>query len=63
MERHELENSQEQLQNNAEELKEQYFDDMINLPYLLYRNPDLFRIFKNGFEDSIYLTQLRWKKV
>ncbi|WP_148357639.1 cache domain-containing sensor histidine kinase [Peribacillus simplex] len=61
VERHELENSQEQLQRNAEEL-EQYFDDMINLPYLLYRNPDLFRIFKNGFEDSIYFNPIAMEK-
>ena len=57
VEQYELENSREQLQKNADEL-EQYFDDMIDFPYILYRNPDLFRIFKNGFEDSIYFNPM-----
>ncbi|MGG3557109.1 sensor histidine kinase [Peribacillus frigoritolerans] len=61
VEQHELENSREQLQKNADEL-EQYFDDMIDIPYILYRNPDLFRIFKNGFEDSIYLNPMTMEK-
>lgn len=54
VEQHELENSEAQLEKSSEEL-EQYAEDIINLPYILYRNPDLFRIFKHGFEDSIYL--------
>lgn len=61
MEQYELENSREQLQKNADEL-EQYFDDMIDFPYILYRNPDLFRIFKNGFEDSIYFNPMTMEK-
>ncbi|MGG1574539.1 hypothetical protein [Fictibacillus sp. NRS-1165] len=49
------------MQRNADEL-DQYFDDMVNLPYVLYRNPDLFRIFEHGFEDSIYLDQSSMEK-
>ncbi|TDL74977.1 cache domain-containing sensor histidine kinase [Peribacillus frigoritolerans] len=61
VEQHELENSREQLQKNADEL-EQYFDGMIDFPYILYRNPDLFRIFNNGFEDSIYFSPKTMEK-
>ncbi|MED4690180.1 sensor histidine kinase [Peribacillus frigoritolerans] len=61
VEQYELENIREQLQKNADEL-EQYFDDMIDFPYILYRNPDLFRIFKNGFEDSIYFNPMTMEK-
>lgn len=57
IETHELENSQEQMEKLSVEL-EQYFDDMVNLPYILYRKPDFFRIFTNGFEDSIYFNQI-----
>ncbi|RKL64872.1 histidine kinase [Salipaludibacillus neizhouensis] len=53
VEQHELEISHNQMEKFSEEL-EKYFSDMINLPYLIYRNPDLFRIFNNGFEESIY---------
>ncbi|ANC78747.1 histidine kinase [Fictibacillus phosphorivorans] len=56
VEEYELNNSKMQLEKNAEDLQ-QYFDDMVNLPYILYRNPDLFRIFTEGFEDSIYFDQ------
>jgi two-component system sensor histidine kinase YesM len=61
VEQHELENSREQLQKNAEEL-EQYFDGMIDFPYILYRDPDLFRIFNSGFEDSIYFSPKTMEK-
>lgn len=61
VEEHELENSREQLQKNADEL-EQYFDSMIDFPYILYRDPDLFRIFSNGFEDSIYFSPKTMEK-
>ncbi|MDQ0856533.1 sensor histidine kinase [Bacillus sp. V2I10] len=61
VEQHELENSRDQLQKNAEEL-EQYFDGMIDFPYILYRDPDLFRIFNNGFEDSIYFSPKTMEK-
>ncbi|MFC0273261.1 sensor histidine kinase [Metabacillus herbersteinensis] len=61
VEQHELETSHEQMEKLSEEL-EQYFNDLINLPYILYRNPDLFRIFNNGFEDSIYLDQIAMEK-
>ncbi|MDQ0897697.1 MULTISPECIES: sensor histidine kinase [unclassified Paenibacillus] len=57
VERHELENSREQMQQVSEDL-EQYFDDIVNLPYILYRNPDLFRVFEQGFESSLYFNQL-----
>ncbi|TDL31015.1 HAMP domain-containing protein [Jeotgalibacillus sp. S-D1] len=61
VEQHELENSEAQLEKSSEELQ-QYADDIINLPYILYRNPDLFRIFKNGFEDSIYIDPMATEK-
>ncbi|MFC7322464.1 cache domain-containing sensor histidine kinase [Halobacillus campisalis] len=54
VEQHELENSREQIQESSVEL-EQYFDEMINLPYILYRDPDLFRIFNNEADDTAYL--------
>ncbi|MFD0698102.1 sensor histidine kinase [Paenibacillus sp. GCM10027628] len=57
VERHELENSREQIGQASEDL-EQYFDDIVNLPYILYRNPDLFMIFEKGFESSLYFNQL-----
>ncbi|MDN4526464.1 sensor histidine kinase [Fictibacillus fluitans] len=61
VERHELQNSRAQMQKNAEELQ-QYFGDLVDLPYILYRNPDLFRIFQHGFKDSIYLDQSSMEK-
>lgn len=57
VEQHELKNSEEQLEKISVEL-EQYFNDMINLPYILYRNPDFFRIFTDGYEDSIYFNPI-----
>ncbi|WP_173917564.1 sensor histidine kinase [Halobacillus sp. Marseille-Q1614] len=54
VEQHELENSREQIQESSEEL-EQYFNEMIDLPYILYRDPELFRIFNNEIDDSAYL--------
>ncbi|MCL6571828.1 MAG: histidine kinase [Bacillus sp. (in: Bacteria)] len=57
VERHEIENSHEQMQQASEDL-EQYFDDIVNLPYILYRNPDLFMIFEKGFERSLYSNRL-----
>nr|WP_191297207.1 sensor histidine kinase [Paenibacillus sp. PL91] len=61
VERHELENSSEQMQQASEEL-EQYLDDIVNLPYILYRNPDLFRVFEQGFDRSHYFNQLEMYK-
>lgn len=61
VERHELENSREQMQQASEDL-EQYFDDIVNLPYILYRNPHLFTIFEKGFERSFYLNRLEMDK-
>lgn len=57
VERHEIENSREQIGQASEDL-EQYFDDIVNLPYILYRNPDLFMIFEKGFDSSLYFNQL-----
>lgn len=57
VERHELENSQEQIQQASADL-EQYFDEIINLPYILYRNPDLFRVFEEGLEEDFYYKQI-----
>lgn len=56
VERHELENSRKQMQLASEEL-EQYFNELINLPYSLYRNPDLFMVFERGIERSLYFSQ------
>ncbi|MBW5446495.1 HAMP domain-containing protein [Cohnella sp. CFH 77786] len=61
VEKFELKNSREQLQKTSEDL-EQYFQDMVDLPLILYRNPDLFRVFERGFEDSIYSNQLEIDK-
>ena len=38
------------MEKRSEEL-EQYFHEMVNLPYLIYRNPDLFTIFTEDSED------------
>ncbi len=46
-----LEVSQNQMNKLSEEL-EQYFHEMVNLPYLIYRNPDLFQIFMEESADS-----------
>lgn len=58
VERHELENSREQMQQASEDL-EQYFNDIVNLPYILYRNPDMFMVFEKGMESSLYFKQLQ----
>lgn len=57
VEQHELEVSRNQMEKASTEL-EQYFHDVVSLPYVSYRNPDLFRIFKDGFEDSIYFNPI-----
>lgn len=63
VEHHELENSQEQVQQAAADL-EQYFEEIVNLPYVIYRNPDLFRVFEQGFEGAgaFYFNQLELDK-
>ncbi|MFT0803670.1 histidine kinase [Bacillus swezeyi] len=61
VEEHELEVSHDQMETLSEELQ-QYFHDKINLPYNLYRTPDLYRIFQNGFEDSIYFNPIAVEK-
>lgn len=45
-----LKASHSQMDKLSEEL-EQYFDEMVNLPYLIYRNPDFFTIFTDESED------------
>lgn len=62
VERHELENSQEQIQQASADL-EQYFDEIINLPYILYRNPDLFRVFEEGLEEDFITSGLKLIRV
>lgn len=63
VESHELENSQEQVQQAAADL-EQYFEEIVSLPYVIYRNPDLFRVFEQGFEGAgaFYFNQLELDK-
>ncbi|WP_025689443.1 hypothetical protein [Paenibacillus zanthoxyli] len=51
VEQHEYQISEVQLQKGSEELG-QYFQDMVNLPYILYLNPGLFRIFERGFDTE-----------
>ncbi|AJY75888.1 cache domain-containing sensor histidine kinase [Paenibacillus beijingensis] len=60
-EQHELADSRDQIQKTAEDLEE-YYEDLLDLPYILYRNPDLFRIFEKGFESAIYFNQLEIDK-
>jgi two-component system sensor histidine kinase YesM len=57
VERYELARSHDQMQEVSDHL-EQYFHDMIHLPYILYRNSDLFRILENDFENSTYSNPL-----
>lgn len=45
-----LKASHSQMDKLSEEL-EQYFDEMVNLPYLIYRNPDFFTIFTDESKD------------
>jgi len=54
VEKHELANNEEQFNESSEELQ-QYFNELINLPYILYRDAELFRTFKNSAEGSSYL--------
>ncbi|TWD96436.1 two-component system sensor histidine kinase YesM [Neobacillus bataviensis] len=60
VEQHELEVSHNQMEKASNEL-EQYFADLVGLPYVTYRNPDLFRIFEDGFQDSIYFNPIAVK--
>ncbi|MEM5593991.1 hypothetical protein AAHH67_23515 [Niallia circulans] len=62
VEQHELQNSKEQLDKLSKEL-EQYFNDMINLPYILYRNPDFFGFSLMAMKIPFILIQLLWKKI
>ncbi|QGH33161.1 HAMP domain-containing protein [Gracilibacillus salitolerans] len=54
VEKHELANNEEQLNESSKQLQ-QYFHELIHLPYILYRDAELFRIFKKEVEDSNYL--------
>ena len=51
VEQHEIKNSSEEIQNSSKAL-EQYFQDMVDLSYILQRNPSLIQSLKNGSEDS-----------
>ncbi|MDV2686162.1 histidine kinase [Alkalihalophilus lindianensis] len=57
IEQYELASSHHQIQEVSEHL-EQYFQDIIQLPYMLYRNPDLFRISDSDVENSVYSNPL-----
>lgn len=61
VEQHELEKSYEQIEQASADL-EQYFDEIVNLPYIIYRNPDLFRVFEQGFDGAHYFNQLEINK-
>ncbi|SDZ68455.1 two-component system, sensor histidine kinase YesM [Evansella caseinilytica] len=61
VEQYELASSQDQMQEVSDHL-EQYFHDMIHLPYILYRNPDLFRISENDSENSTFSNPLVMEK-
>ncbi len=50
MEQQALKASNNLMEKRSEEL-EQYFQEMVNLPYLIYRNPDFFKIFTEDSED------------
>lgn len=54
-------NMEEQVQKGSEDAG-RYLQDMVNLPFILYLNPDLFRIFERGFESKIYTNQLEVDK-
>ncbi|MBD1382402.1 sensor histidine kinase [Metabacillus arenae] len=56
-----LEVSNNQMNKLSAEI-EQYFQDIINLPYILYRNPDLFQIFSHDIEDSRYSNPITREK-
>lgn len=54
VEKNELAINKEQIEESSEDLQ-QYFNELINFPYILYRDAELFRIFKNEADDSSYL--------
>nr|WP_231710805.1 histidine kinase [Gracilibacillus suaedae] len=54
VEKHELANNEEQIAESSEALQ-QYFDELIHLPYILYRDAELFQIFNNEADNSNYL--------
>lgn len=54
VEKNELAIHEEQIEESSEEFQ-QYFNELINLPYILYRDAELFQIFKNEADDSSYL--------
>lgn len=56
VEQHELKASQEQMKKTSDDL-ERYFQDFTTLPNTLYRNPDLFRVFQKGLENSLFMNQ------
>lgn len=54
VEKNELAIYEEQIEESSEEFQ-QYFNELINIPFILYRDAKLFRIFKNEADDSSYL--------
>ncbi|MHA7136496.1 cache domain-containing sensor histidine kinase [Rossellomorea arthrocnemi] len=51
VEEHEIETSREELEESGAVL-ERYFEDMISLPYALYNNPDVLRVFQQGLKGD-----------
>ncbi|WP_175991476.1 sensor histidine kinase [Bacillus sp. Marseille-Q1617] len=51
VEEHEIETSREELQESGAVL-ERYFEDMISLPYALYNDPDVLRVFEQGLQGD-----------
>lgn len=54
VEKNELAIHEEQIEESSEEFQ-QYFNELIDFPYILYRDAELFQIFKNEVDDSSYL--------
>ncbi|MDX8047560.1 histidine kinase [Gracilibacillus sp. S3-1-1] len=54
VEKHELAKNKEQLKESSAELQ-QYFNELIHLPYILYRDAELFQIFNNERKNITYL--------
>jgi two-component system, sensor histidine kinase YesM len=51
VEEHEIETSREEMRESGAVL-ERYFDDMTSLPYALYNDPDVLRVFEQGLKGE-----------
>ncbi|WP_442637036.1 sensor histidine kinase [Rossellomorea marisflavi] len=51
VEEHEIEKSREELEEGSRSLQ-RYFDEMIELSYSLYNDPDVLSVFENGLNDE-----------